>query len=32
LRTQGRVTYSMQFSHYAPAPATVTADIIKKNA
>jgi elongation factor G len=31
-RTQGRATYSMQFSHYAPAPATVTAEIIKKNA
>ena len=31
-RTQGRATYTMQFSHYAPAPATVTADIIKKNA
>ena len=29
-RTQGRGTYTMQFAHYAPAPAAVLADIQKK--
>jgi elongation factor G len=29
-RTQGRGTYSMQFSHYAPAPAAILAEIVKK--
>ena len=28
--TQGRATYSMQFSHYAPAPNSITEKIIKK--
>ncbi len=30
-RTQGRGTYTMQFSHYAPASASVLAEIQKKN-
>ncbi len=29
-RTQGRGTYSMQFSHYAPAPSNILQEIIKK--
>ena len=28
-RTQGRGTYTMQFSHYAPAPAQIVQEIIK---
>ena len=30
-RTQGRGTYTMQFSHYAPASSSVLAEIVKKN-
>ena len=29
-RTQGRGTYSMQFSHYAPAPASTLQEVLKK--
>jgi len=28
--TQGRATYTMQFKHYAPVPATIAADIIAR--
>jgi len=28
-RTQGRGTYTMQFSHYAPAPAQILQDVLK---
>jgi elongation factor G len=31
-RTQGRGTYTMQFSHYAPAPNSILQEIQKKNA
>ena len=27
--TQGRATYSMQFDHYQPVPASVAAEIVK---
>ena len=29
--TQGRATYTMEFSKYAPAPSNVAQDIISKN-
>lgn len=29
--TQGRGTFSMQFAHYAPVPASIAEEIIKKN-
>jgi elongation factor G len=29
-RTQGRATYTMQFSHYAPVPAHIAEEVIKK--
>ncbi|MBM3147415.1 MAG: elongation factor G, partial [Actinobacteria bacterium] len=28
--TQGRATYTMQFKHYAPVPATIAADIVAR--
>jgi elongation factor G len=30
--TQGRATYTMEFDHYAEAPASVSEEIIKKTA
>ena len=29
-QTQGRATYTMQFDHYAEAPANVSAEVQKK--
>jgi elongation factor G len=31
-QTQGRATYTMEFDHYAEAPASVSEEIIKKTA
>ena len=30
--SQGRATYTMQFSHYEPAPNAVTEQVVKKQA